>query len=187
MPKLKYGKKKALLLEQKAQGKTCAEAIRHLKEQGIKVCTSYAYEKWNEEPQPQTDQATTTEPQPQTEEITTIEKPIQVPEELQSATQDSPILQDTLKKLDEGTFTKEDLKALFQTINDNIPRNYRPEDRTAGTLAAVWLKPLNKRMESVEDENMDIYIAGGVTALVYLPCIGKYIQDRKKKEEKQND
>ena len=191
MAKLPYGKKRKLLKEQYDKGVTLKDAMKNLKESGIHVNRSYAYKRYGEfaKPKQELGLEDLEKPQPKkaAKDITIKEEPIEVPSELQSATEGSE-LKDKLKKLEEGTLTKDDVKAIFAMINDYYPEKYRPSERSEGLLAALWLKPLNKKLDTMEDENMPIYIAAGITALVYLPRTGRLVKeylDKKAKEEKE--
>lgn len=192
MGNLKYGRKRQLLREQYDKGVTLKDALKNLKEAGVKVNRSYGYKRYGEfknEPKdtlklgldPQEFKTKKTE-----KEIKIKEEPIEVPKELESASESSE-LKDKLKKLEEGTLTKEDLKALFAMINEYYPEKYRPSERSEGLLAALWLKPLNKHIENIEDDNIPIYAAALITALVYIPKTGQVIKEYLDKKEKEKE
>ena len=114
MEKLKRGMKKQLLLEQKGLGKTIREAIEHLKENGIKVNYSYAWKKWNE-PQDEQTQTPTTETQeekPETNQenknnlglnqMEVEETPVRLPTQLQPTKPEGNLLNQAVAKLEKG-------------------------------------------------------------------------------------
>jgi len=193
------GTKKRLLLEQKANGKTVSEAIRILEAQDIHVAYSYAYDVFNETEtlQPEQPQEPRLTEQKNSEvgltQLETEEKPIPIPD-LQETQKLSPELDKIKKSIDEGTFTKEDLTALFKIINDYFDTfgysKYKPSEQSAALLATAWLRPINKKLESItqKDENFGIYAAIGLTLVVYVPRLGMVVSEKmRQKKTKQKE
>ncbi len=195
------GTKKRLLLEQKANGATVSEAIRNLKEKDIHIAASYAWDVYNQEPKPEKEQPRQETPQqpqeqPKTElgltNLETEEKPIPIPT-LEESKPLSPELDAIKKSIDQGTFTKEDLTALFKIINDYFDTfgygKYKPSEQSAALLATAWLKPINKKLEKIteKDENFGIYAAIGLTMVVYVPRLGMIVSDKMKQKKAKKD
>ena len=195
MPKIPYGRKKDLVLELKASGKRPAEIIRTLKERGIKVFPSYVYEVYNrkEKPKDAVLESSKAKPQKEKEEskkIETTEEPIKVPQELESATEETPLLKETMQKMEEGTLTGEDLKALFQAVNETygnlLGDKYKPSDGSASLMGKVASKPFNRLLDKATEgnENIDIALLATVAAIIYLPPLGLYAKDKADEKKK---
>ena len=79
----------------------------------------------------------------------------------------------------EGKFTKEQLTALFQAINEWLPSKYRKSQDTCKLLGSVWESPINKRIEQIEDA--DLWFALFVTIVVYGNIPVQIVMERRKK------
>jgi len=198
MPKVPYGRKKDLVLELKASGKRPNEIIQILKEKGIKVFPSYVYEVYSrKEAKPKSAMldkaAPETETKEETKKIETLEQPIQVPQELQSASEETPILKETMQKMEEGTLTGEDLKALFQAINETygnlLGQKYKPSDTSASLMGKVASKPFNRLLDKATEsnQNIDIALLAAVAAIIYLPPLGLYAKDKAEEKKKKKE
>lgn len=205
MPKIPYGRKKDLIQELKATGQTPAQIIKTLKEKGVKANPSYVYEIYNRKTKPSIKfTAEHKEPQKtdvkfdnkeESKKIETTEQPIKVPQELESASEETPLLKETMQKMEEGTLTGEDLKALFQAVNETygnlLGDKYKPSDGSASLMGKVASKPFNRLLDKATEsnENIDIVLLATVTTIIYLPPLGLYAKDKadEKKKKKGKD
>ena len=198
MPKIPYGRKKDLIQELKATGKTPAQIIKTLKEKGVKANPSYVYEIYSRKEEPKSpintilDRAKPQKEKPtgETKPIETTEQPIKVPTELESASEETPLLKETMQKMEEGTLTGEDLKALFQAVNETygnlLGEKYKPSDGSASLMGKVASKPFNRLLDKATEsnENIDIVLLATVAAIIYLPPLGLYAKDKADEKKK---
>lgn len=85
------------------------------------------------------------------------------------------------------TFSAEDVAALISTLN-NMPNNprYQIQDNTIPLLGKMWARIINKRLADVQNPNMDIYLAAGVTLIAVSQPVANYIRDKTAKKRDKN-
>lgn len=85
------------------------------------------------------------------------------------------------ERLEAGMLTTEDLMYVWQSVNALFPEKHQRPDKGMEILGKLWVKPANRMIEKYAVENVDLYIAVGVTILTFAPSIIGMVRERKKK------
>ena len=85
------------------------------------------------------------------------------------------------RRLEEGILTENDLTYVWQSVNSLFPEKHQRPDRSMELLGKLWMKPANRLIEKYSTENVDLYLAVGGTAIVFLPSIVAMIRERRKR------
>jgi len=112
--------------------------------------------------------------------IEVTEEPVTVPPELTEITTEPGKLPEILAK--EEALSNEDLTYVWKSVNELFGKHKRP-DKSMELLGKVWVRPCNRLMEKYIDENSDLYLALGVTALTFSPSVISMTKERKEKIE----
>lgn len=85
------------------------------------------------------------------------------------------------RRLEEGMLTENDLTYVWQSVNSLFPEKHQRPERSMELLGKLWMKPANRLVEKYSTENVDLYLAVGGTAIVFLPSVVGMIRERRKK------
>ena len=89
------------------------------------------------------------------------------------------------RRLEVGMLTENDLTYVWQSVNSLFPEKHQRPERSMELLGKLWMKPANRLVEKYSTENVDLYLAVGGTAIVFLPSIVGMIRERRKKPKPQ--
>ena len=89
------------------------------------------------------------------------------------------------KKDKENESTKELLESLFLSLNIFLPERVKINEVEKELLKNIWSPVISRYIESIENENIQLYLAIGIT----LSIVGKkfYIYKKEVKNENKND
>jgi len=90
------------------------------------------------------------------------------------------------EKIEAGILTEDDLKYIWQSVNQLFPLKHQRPEKSMDLLGKLWVKPANRLMEKYATENIDLYLAIGGTALVFAPSVVGMVREAgaKKPEKK---
>jgi len=104
-----------------------------------------------------------------------------VPEEFKEKAEP---LEEITAKFEAGLLTSEDLMYVWQSVNNLFPLKHQRPSKSMEILGKLWVKPANRMIEKYATENVDLYLAIGVTILTFAPSLVSMVRERRKPEPK---
>lgn len=77
----------------------------------------------------------------------------------------------------------EDLEMVWTAVNDLFPEKHQRPEKSMKLLGKIWYKPTNRILQQYLDENVDLYLAIGVTLLVFGKPLYNVVKDMTSKKE----
>jgi uncharacterized protein with HEPN domain len=109
---------------------------------------------------------------------------VQVPE---MQIEETPIIQDTVtlqevkpeirNELLSAKMGKKTIRSAIAGINKIVPSKYRLEEEAIDTIAELWESPINRKVGTLKNEDLDIWIAVIVTLMICTPKVGMAVND----------
>jgi len=97
-------------------------------------------------------------------------------------------MEELAEKLEAGLLTTEDLTYVWKSVNSLFPPQHQRPDKAMEILGKLWVKPANRLIEKYAVENIDLYLAIGVTALTFAPSVVAMVRERgKEKPRKESE
>lgn len=91
------------------------------------------------------------------------------------------------ERLEAGMLTSEDITYVWSSVNQLFPQKYQRPDKAMQILGKLWVKPANRMIEKYAVENVDLYLAVGVTVLTFAPSLVGMVRDRRKKPKESEE
>jgi hypothetical protein len=109
---------------------------------------------------------------------------VQVPE---MQIEETPVNQDTVtlqevkpeirNELMAAKMGKKTIRSAIAGINKIVPSKYRLEEEAIDTIAELWESPINRKVGTLKNEDLDIWIAVIITLMICMPKVGMAIND----------